>query len=80
MWLLLRLLAMLVLLWVGGIVPSEAAAFPSFGLPALLVYLDRIRSHELLLHANLAASEGWTWAASLLAALTLDAMAFALLA
>jgi hypothetical protein len=80
MWLLVRLLAMLVLFWVGGVGPSEAAAFPSFGLPALLVYLDRKRSHELLLHANLAASEGWIWAVSLLAALTLDAVTFALLA
>jgi hypothetical protein len=39
---------------------------------AFLVWWDRRRSHELLLHANLGASPGWFWAASLLTATVLD--------
>ncbi|MQA92677.1 MAG: hypothetical protein GEU90_21050 [Gemmatimonas sp.] len=39
---------------------------------AFLVWWDRRRSHELLLHANLGAAPGWFWTASLLTALVLD--------
>jgi hypothetical protein len=46
---------------------------------ALLVWWDRRRSHELLLHAVLGASPGWFWAASLLTACAMDAAVQALI-
>jgi hypothetical protein len=46
---------------------------------ALLVWWDRMRSHELLLHADLGASPGWCWAASLLTACAMDAAVQALI-
>lgn len=41
-------------------------------LTTVLVWWDRWRSHELLLHANLGAWSGWFWTAPLLTALMLD--------
>jgi hypothetical protein len=38
-----------------------------------------MRSHELLLHADLGASPGWCWAASLLTACAMDAAVQALI-
>jgi hypothetical protein len=42
-------------------------------LAAGLVWWDRRRAHELLLHDNMGAWRGWFWTASLLAGLVLDA-------
>jgi hypothetical protein len=77
------------LMWLGAkgilflvLYPSSglaAALQPTLGIPAVLVWLDRRRARELLLHANLGAEEAWIWAASLLMALALDAAATALL-
>ncbi len=41
-------------------------------LTAILVWWDRRRAHELLLHANLGAAEGWFWAGSAATAAVLD--------
>jgi len=46
---------------------------------ALLVWWDRRRSHELILHAELGASPGWFWTASLLTACAMDAAVQALI-
>ncbi|HVH12160.1 MAG TPA: hypothetical protein VM759_03860 [Longimicrobium sp.] len=48
-------------------------------LTSILVWLDRSRSSELLLPANLGAWPGWFWTASLLTALVLDITVQALL-
>lgn len=71
------------LMWLGvkGILflilfPSSgpaAALQPTLGVPAALVWLNRRRAREQLLHANLGAEEAWIWAASLVVALALDA-------
>lgn len=58
---------------------EESLRQPVLGLPALFVWLDRRFYHELLLPANLGASELWFWAVSLSTALTLDVAAAILL-
>ncbi|HET8654496.1 MAG TPA: hypothetical protein VFL93_03095 [Longimicrobiaceae bacterium] len=73
-WLLVRLFCFIVL----GVILSDFSASvrqPTWGVPALLVWLDRRRFHELLLHANLGASELWFWAASLATVFALDTAA-----
>ena len=52
--------------------PGWATRSVLVGLAAVLVWLDRRRSHELLLPANLGAWSGWFWGASLLTALASD--------
>lgn len=52
--------------------PAPATRALLVVLAAVLVWWDRRRSHELLLHANLGAWPGWFWTASLLTALGLD--------
>jgi hypothetical protein len=78
MWLLTRMLlfAFFAIVFQVGI---AAALQPTWGLPSLLVWLERKRCHEQLLHANLGASELWFWAVSLLTVFTLDAAATVLL-
>lgn len=75
-WVLARLLIFFVLWLTGGIVvalhPNFATRAFLVAVTALLVWWDRRRAHELLLPANLGASPGWFWAASLLAASLLD--------
>jgi hypothetical protein len=76
-WLLVRVLIALVLF-----LASEDASAPLHpgsttraflvAVTALLVWWDRRRSHELILHAELGASPGWFWAASLLTACAMD--------
>lgn len=79
LWLLLRLMSTVFLVLVLDVEGSVAASQPSLGLPALLVWIDRKRSHEQLLHANLGAWEGWFWVVSLFLALGLDAVVYLLL-
>jgi hypothetical protein len=78
MWLLVRLFAFLVVA-LATEVSLDAAIQATYGIPALLVWIDRKRSHELLLHANLGASELWFWGVSLASALALDFAANAFL-
>ena len=78
MWLMIRLLLFAFFFFVFQ-VGMSAVLQPTWGLPALLVWMDRRRSHEQLLHANLGASEVWFWSVSLLTVFTLDAAATALL-
>ncbi len=52
--------------------PNWATRASLVATAAVMVWWDRRRSHELLLHANLGAWPGWFWAASLLAAAVLD--------
>jgi hypothetical protein len=78
MWFLVRLLAFLVVALATHL-GLTAAIQATYGIPALLVWIDRKRSHELLLHANLGASELWFWGVSLVAVFALDFAANALL-
>ena len=71
MWLLVRFILFAFFLFVMG-AGIAAVLQPTWGLPALLVWLDRKQAHEQLLHANLGASEGWIWAVSLLTVFALD--------
>lgn len=85
MWLLVRIAYVFVLMAVVvfGLLPSAEgtalAIHPLWvtrvllvALTAVFVWLDRRRSHELLLPANLGAWPGWFWTASLLTGLVLD--------
>jgi hypothetical protein len=78
MWLLLRLL-LFVFLLVATRSSSVAIRVPTFGMPVLFVRLDRQLFRELLLPANLGASELWFWAVSLSVVLGLDLAAALLL-
>lgn len=70
--------------------PPEVTALvlhPGWGARAVLVavaavleWWERLRFHELLLHANLGAWPGWFWVASLLTALVMDLAVQTLLA
>lgn len=77
LWLLLRLFLAVGLFYFLG---PAALLIPATGIPAVLVWIDRRNARELLLHANLGASELWFWAAALLPALLLDVAAHLLLA
>jgi hypothetical protein len=75
-WLLVRVLILLLL---AAATDVSIALHPGFTtraflvvVTALLVWWDRRRSHELILHAELGASPGWFWAASLLTACAMD--------
>lgn len=75
-WLLVRVLILLLL---AAATDVSIAPHPGFTtraflvvVTALLVWWDRRRSHELILHAELGASPGWFWAASLLTACAMD--------
>jgi hypothetical protein len=74
MWLLLKLffLALFPIFRVMG--PLSAILLPSFGVPALLVFIDRVRAQERLLQANLGASGWWLGVPSLGICLALDAL------
>lgn len=94
MWLLVRcmyaLTLMAALAFLGVLAPAEGIAlvlYPPWStrillvvITAFLVWWDRMRSHELLLPANLGAWPGWFWVASLLTALVVDIIAQAILA
>jgi hypothetical protein len=76
MWALVRLLFFVILAGGAGL---SAALHPTWStrifliaFTAFLVWWDRRRSHELLLHANLGARPGWFWAASLVTAAVLE--------
>jgi hypothetical protein len=84
LWVLARLLISLVLFL--ATMDDSAALHPGWITraflvlaTALLVWWDRRRSHELLLHSVLGASPGWFWAASLLTACAMDAAVQALI-
>ena len=77
MWLVVRV-GVVVFLGLGLRMGPAALLQPTYGVPALLVWIDRKRSHEQLLHANLGASELWFWALSLAVVLLLDFAATAL--
>ena len=86
MWLLVRSayagVIMAAVAFLGLLTPAEGIAevlHPAWptrillvALTAFLVWWDRMRSHELLLPANLGAWPGWFWTGSLLAALMMD--------
>jgi hypothetical protein len=76
LWLLVRLLLVVALLPFVG---REAVHQATWGVPVLLVWLDRRFFRELLLPANLAASELWFWGASLGVVGGLDVLAAVLL-
>lgn len=87
-WLLLRLVIGMMFL---GVVPFPdgiaMALHPSLltraaiaSLAAVLVWWDRRRSHELLLSANLGTRPIWFWTASLITALVLELVTYALIA
>ena len=81
-WLLVRVALFLMVLFVSGFVPTsflDALRQPSYGLPAILVWLDRRFFHEILLSANLGGWEGWIWVVSLAVSLGLDLLAAAIL-
>jgi len=59
--------------------PPVSARVTLVGLTAFLVWFGRMRSRELLLHANLGTRPGWFWGASLLTAALADTVAQALL-
>lgn len=77
LWVLARLL-IFAILWLAtgdptiGLFPTWTTRAFVVAVTGLLVWWDRKRSHELLLHANLGASPGWFWAAALLTASVLD--------
>lgn len=82
LWMLLRLVGLVL----GAVGDLPGALHPPWtthaslvALTAVLVWWDRRRAHELLLHANLGARPGWFWAASILTATVLDAATQALL-
>lgn len=70
MWLGMKGILFLILFPSSGL---AAALQPTLGIPAVLVWLDRRRAREQVLHANLGAEEAWIWAAALAVALALDA-------
>jgi hypothetical protein len=77
LWLLARVLILVLFLAVGDV---SVALHPGWAthaflimVTAFLVWWDRRRSHELLLHAELGAAPGWLWAATLLTACAIDA-------
>jgi hypothetical protein len=78
LWALARMLVALVLLKATG--DLSVALHPGLStrvfvvvVTSLLVWWDRRRTHELLLHAVLGASPGWFWIASLLTACVMEA-------
>jgi hypothetical protein len=77
MWLLLRMMLIVLFAWLGGF--NEALRVPTYGMAALLVRIDRQLFRELLLPANLGASELWFWAVSLSVVIGLDLAATLLL-
>jgi hypothetical protein len=76
MWLLVRLMVSVLFAFGAGLSavlhPAGTTRIFIIVITAFLVWWDRRRSHELLLHANLGAWPGWFWAASLLTAAVLD--------
>ena len=92
MWLLIRIAYVFVLMvavmfgllsfddgLAGALHPLGAARVALVALAAAGVWFDRMRSHELLLPANLGAWPGWFWTASLLTGLVLDVVVQTLL-
>jgi len=78
MWLLVRVFLALAL-WLSGLEFTETILAPTLGIPALLVWLDRRSGDELILQANLGASELWLTGGSLALVLLLDLLAHLLL-
>lgn len=72
MWVLLKLLFFALF---GVVEGASAFLFPSFGIPALLVDIDRRFLRERLLQANLGASEWWLIVSTVAACFVLDAIA-----
>jgi hypothetical protein len=77
LWILVRLMYSVLLFlatWdlTAALRPNRITHVFLIAVVAFLVWWDRKRSHELLLPANLGASSGWFWTASLLTATGLE--------
>ena len=77
MWVLVKLFIPMVCTVFGISTPMAALLLPSLGIPALLVFVDRVRAGERLLNASLGASEWWLAILTLGLSLALDAVSLA---